>query len=116
MKPCGSDLFLEQRIVAEIDHHRVKTQFGPSTEGVQITPVRPRRRHTVSAVELRLGATGEPSETRNPGCFSSMVDHLHDTGRGRADGCGREFPIFPYIGSFKGRTSKIPSAHVLLSA
>jgi hypothetical protein len=54
MKPRGSDLFLEQRIVAEIDHHRMKTPLEPAIEGVDVTPVRPRRRHTAPAVELFL--------------------------------------------------------------
>ena len=54
MKPCGSHVLLEKRIVAEIDHHRVKTPLEPAIEGVQVTPARPRRRHTVPAVELLL--------------------------------------------------------------
>jgi len=40
--------------VAKIDHHRVETPFEPAIEGVQIPPVRPGRRYTVSAVELFL--------------------------------------------------------------
>ena len=54
MKPCGSDLLLEQRIVAEIDHHRMKTPLEPVIEDVQVTPARPRRGNTVPAVKLLL--------------------------------------------------------------
>ncbi len=54
MKPSGSDLFLKQRIVAEIDHYRVKTPLEPAIEGFQVASLRPRRRHTVPAVELLL--------------------------------------------------------------
>ena len=54
MNPCGSDLLLEKRIVAEIDHHRVQTPLEPAIEGIQVTPIRPRRRHTVPAAELLL--------------------------------------------------------------
>ena len=54
MNPCSSDLLLEKRIVAAIDHHRVKTPLEPAIEGIQVTPVRPRRRHTVPAAELLL--------------------------------------------------------------
>ena len=44
----------EKRMVAEIDHHRVKTPLEPVIEGVQFTPVRPRGRHTVPTVESLL--------------------------------------------------------------
>ena len=54
MKPCGSHLLSEKRIVAEIDHHRVKAPLEPAIEGIQVTPVRSCRRHAVPAVELLL--------------------------------------------------------------
>jgi hypothetical protein len=54
MEPRGPDLFLEQRIVAEIDHHRVKTVLDPAIEGVQVTPARPQRGNTVPAIQLLL--------------------------------------------------------------
>jgi len=52
--PWGSEFFSKQRIVAEIDYHRVKTPLEPAIEGVQVTPARPRRGHTVPAVQLLL--------------------------------------------------------------
>jgi hypothetical protein len=52
--PWGSEFFSKQRIVGKIDHHRVKTPLEPAIEGVQVPPARPRRRHTVPAVELLL--------------------------------------------------------------
>ena len=41
-------------IVAQIDHHRMKTPVEPAIEGVQVPPARPRRRYTVPTVELLL--------------------------------------------------------------
>ena len=52
--PRGSDLFLEQRIVAEIDHQRVTAPLEPAIEGVQVTPPRPGRGKAVPAIQLRL--------------------------------------------------------------
>ena len=50
--PRGAEFFSKRRIVAEIDYHRVKTPLEPAIEGVQVTPVQPRSRPTVPAVEL----------------------------------------------------------------
>ena len=52
--PWGSEFFSKQRIVAEIDYHRVKAPLEPAIEGVQVPPARPRRGHTVPAVQLLL--------------------------------------------------------------
>src|SRR5258708_2903419 len=40
----------KERLVADIDHQRVKTPLEPAIEGVQFTPARPRGRH----IELLL--------------------------------------------------------------
>jgi hypothetical protein len=40
MRPCGSDPLLERRMVAEIDHHRMKTPLEPAAPPGFMNPPR----------------------------------------------------------------------------